>query len=224
MELTKIEQLKKSAAITSIDYILPDSIIGVGTGSTVAYFIEALASIKHTIKGAVASSVATEEALKKLGIKLLSLDEVHDLDLYIDGADQINELGQMIKGGGGALTREKIISAVANKFICIADNSKQQGIFGTYPVPVEVIPMAKSYVARECIKLGGVPSLREGFITDNGNIILDVDFSGIETPIALEEELDQIVGVVTNGLFAKKSAYMSIISSNSEIKTHIYSK
>lgn len=200
------DTLKKSAAIEALDYIKNDMIIGVGTGSTVNYFIDALKSVKGKIEGAVASSVATAEKLKSLSIPLIDLNSVDALPLYIDGADEINSARQMIKGGGGALTREKIIAAVAEKFICIADPSKQVDLLGTFPVAVEVIPMARSYVARQIVKLGGDPVYRQGFITDNGNVILDVYNFKILEPIALEQKLNNITGVVSNGIFAARPA------------------
>lgn len=200
------ETQKKTAAEAALSYIPEDAVVGVGTGSTVHYFIEALATIKHKITGAIASSTATEKKLKEHGITIYDLNSVSDLPLYVDGADEINEQLQMIKGGGGALTREKIIAAVAKKFICIADNSKKVDVLGKFPLPIEVIPMARSYVARELVRLGGTPVYRNGFITDNGNVILDVWNLTILEPIKMEQTLNNIVGVVTNGLFAKRAA------------------
>lgn len=200
------ETQKKTAAEAALSYIPEDTIVGVGTGSTVHYFIEALATIKHKISGAIASSTATEKKLKEHDITIYDLNSVSDLPLYVDGADEINEQLQMIKGGGGALTREKIIAAVAKKFICIADNSKKVDVLGKFPLPIEVIPMARSYVARELVKLGGTPVYRNGFITDNGNVILDVWNLTLLEPVKMEQTLNNIVGVVTNGLFAKRTA------------------
>jgi len=197
---------KKAAAKAALDFIEDDMVIGVGSGSTVDYFIEALASVKQKIDGAVASSVATAERLKALSIPLLDLNAVNELPLYVDGADEINSAKQMIKGGGGALTREKIIATVAKKFICIVDQSKQVDLLGEFPVAVEVIPMARSYVARQIVQLGGDPVYREGFVTDNGNVILDVYNLKIMEPLALESKLKAIVGVVENGIFAHRTA------------------
>ena len=181
-------EMKRLAAITAIKYIEPNSIIGVGTGSTVAHFIEALAEIKPKIEGAVASSIDTEKKLRSIGIPLLNLNDIFPLPLYIDGADEINKDLQMIKGGGGALTREKIIASAAQKFICIADADKKVDLLGTFPVPIEVIPMARSYVAREIVKLGGNPVYREGFVTDNGNVILDIWNLEILQPKEMEQK------------------------------------
>ncbi len=200
------EQLKKTAALAALDYVEHGMIVGVGTGSTVNYFIEGLQAVKGKIEAAVASSVATEKRLKALGIPVIDLNSAGDVPIYVDGADEINAAKQMIKGGGGALTREKIIAASAKKFICIADQSKQVDLLGTFPVALEVIPMARSYVARQIVKLGGDPVYREKFVTDNGNIILDVFNLKILEPIAIEEKLNNIVGIVENGIFAKRPA------------------
>lgn len=197
---------KKAAAQAALKYIEDDMIVGVGTGSTVSYFIEALGSIKARIEGAVASSVETEKKLKALGIPVIDLNAVKELPFYIDGADEINAAKQMIKGGGGALTREKIIATVAKKVICIADQSKSVELLGDFPVAVEVIPMARSYVARQIVQLGGDPVYREGFVTDNGNVILDVFNLKLLDPVALERKLKGIVGVVESGIFAERSA------------------
>lgn len=196
------EEMKKSAAQKAIKYIEQDSVVGVGTGSTINYFIDELAKIKHKIEGAVASSINTEKKLKENGIPVYDLNSVYPLPIYIDGADEINNHLQMIKGGGGALTREKIIASAAKKVICIADESKKVDVLGKFPLPVEVIPMARSYVAREIVKLGGNPVYRENFVTDNGNVILDVWHLKILEPIKLEQTLNNIAGIVTNGLFA----------------------
>ncbi len=203
--MTQDEQ-KRAAAQAAIQHIPIGAVIGVGTGSTANYFIDELAKIKHKIEGAVASSEATAQRLSKHGIDVLDLNTVTDLPVYVDGADEITKHLHMIKGGGGALTREKIVAAVARKFICIADQSKLVDILGTFPLPVEVIPMARSYVAREITLLGGHPALRQGFITDNGNVILDIHGLQILNPVELETALNQITGVVTNGLFARKGA------------------
>ncbi|MEI8054766.1 MAG: ribose-5-phosphate isomerase RpiA [bacterium] len=211
--------LKKIAAEAAIKYIPENSIIGVGTGSTVNYFIDALSPIKHVIIGAVASSKATAIKLKALGIPIVELNSVNELQVYIDGADEINSNLQMIKGGGAALTGEKIITAVAKKFICIADASKKVDILGKFPLPIEVIPMARSYVAREIVKLGGSPVYREGVITDYGNVILDVWNLEILEPAKLEQIINNITGVVTNGLFAIKPADILLLGTSNGIVT-----
>lgn len=210
--------LKKSAAMAALDYIKPDMIIGVGSGSTVNYFIDALQSVKGKIEGAIASSDATAERLKKLAIPLVDLNTVSELSLYVDGADEINAQKQMIKGGGGALTREKIIAAVAKQFICIADQSKWVETLGQFPVAVEVIPMARSYVARQLVKLGGDPIYRQGFVTDNGNIILDVYNLKVIAPLTLEEQLNNIVGIVCHGVFARRPADVLLLATEDGIK------
>lgn len=199
-------QKKKAAAEAAIDYITNDAIVGVGTGSTVNFFIDALAQHKHRIRGAVSSSDASTQRLKDHGIDVFDLNEVDNLDIYVDGADEITEHKHMIKGGGAALTREKIVSAVAKTFICIIDDTKHVPVLGKFPLPVEVIPLARSYVAREIVKLGGDPMYRQGIVTDNGNQILDVYNLKIINPTELESALNQIVGVVTNGLFAHRGA------------------
>ena len=204
--MTSIEAMKQASAEAAIGAIQSGAIIGVGTGSTVKYFINALGSVKHKIDGAVASSVETEQLLRAQGITLYDLNEVSRLPLYVDGADEFNDYLSLIKGGGAALTREKIIAAVADYFICIADQSKQVQTLGKFPLPVEVIPMARSYVARQIVKMGGDPVYREGVKTDNGNVILDIHNLKILEPIALESALNDIPGVVTNGLFAKRGA------------------
>ncbi|MDX1804947.1 MAG: ribose-5-phosphate isomerase RpiA [Alcanivorax sp.] len=200
------DALKKQVAEAALRYVQDDEIIGVGTGSTANHFIDGLATIKNRIKGAVASSDATAARLEGHGIKLFSLNDVDRLAVYVDGADEVNKYREMIKGGGGALTREKIVAAVARQFICIVDDSKLVKRLGDFPLPVEVIPMARSYVARKLVALGGRPQYRQDFVTDNGNVILDVHGLNIMNPIKLEEELNNIVGVVTNGLFAKRPA------------------
>lgn len=202
---------KKAAAEAALDFIKDDMIVGVGTGSTVEYFINALQKVKGKIEGAVASSVATANKLKTLSIPVLDLNSVTELPIYVDGADEVNGSKQMIKGGGGALTREKIIATVAKKFICIADQSKQVDILGNFPVAVEVIPMARSYVARQLVQLGGDPVYREGFVTDNGNVILDVFNLKLLNPRLMEERMKAIVGVVESGIFAERTADVVLI-------------
>lgn len=216
--MTQDEQ-KRMAAQAAIQHIPIGAIIGVGTGSTANYFIDELAKVKHKIEGTVASSEATAQRLSKQGIDVLDLNMVTDLPVYVDGADEITKHLHMIKGGGGALTREKIVSAVARKFICIADQSKLVDILGTFPLPVEVIPMARSYVAREITLLGGHPALRQGFVTDNGNVILDVHGLQIMNPVELETTLNQIAGVVTNGLFARKGANILLLGTDKGVET-----
>jgi len=216
--MTQDEQ-KRAAAAAAIQHIPFDCIVGVGPGSTANYFIDELAKIKHKIEGAVASSDATAQRLKSHGIEVFDLNNVIDLPVYVDGADEITEHLHMIKGGGGALTREKIVAAVARRFICITDQSKLVNILGNFPLPIEVIPMARSYVAREIVLLGGHPALRQGFVTDNGNVILDVHGLQIMNPVELEAKLNQITGVVTNGLFARRSADMLLLGTDNGVKT-----
>lgn len=213
------DEMKKAAAYAALEYVQPDSIVGVGTGSTVTHFIDALATIKHLIKGAVSSSDESTARLKSYGIDVFDLNEISELSIYVDGADEINPYNHMIKGGGAALTREKIISAVADKFICIVDNTKNVDILGDFPLPVEVIPMARSYVARELVKLGGDPVYRQGVVTDNGNVILDVYNLKIAEPIKLEAQINAIVGVVTNGLFANRAADVVLVGTPEGVKT-----
>ncbi len=212
------ESLKREAAEAAMEYVRNISIIGVGTGSTVNHFIDCLADVRHDLDGAVSSSDASTERLKKLGIPVLELNQAGDLDLYVDGADEINGNLQMIKGGGGALTREKIIAAASKKFICIADASKKVGLLGAFPLPVEVIPMARSYVARQLFKLGGQPMWRENFVTDNGNQILDVHNLEILEPIHLEQAINNIPGVVTVGLFAERGADVALLAQDGGIE------
>jgi len=202
---------KHASALAALKYVEPDTVLGVGTGSTVNLFIEVLAASGIRLSGAVASSEATATLLKSHGIEVMELNMTGDLELYVDGADEINPNLQMIKGGGAALTREKIVAAASRQFICIADQSKQVNILGTFPLPVEVIPMARSYVAREIVKLGADPEYREVPLTDNGNIILDCYGFSITDPISLEATLNAIPGVVTNGLFAARPADKLII-------------
>jgi len=212
------DEKKKQVAEAALAYVEDDTIVGVGTGSTVNFFIDCLASIKHRINGAVSSSDATEALLKQHNIPVLSLNSANDIPFYIDGADEATKHLHLIKGGGGALTREKIVAAVSKKFVCIIDETKMVDVLGTFPLPVEVIPMAQSYIAREITKLGGQPILREGFTTDNGNIILDVHNLDILKPVELEQELNKLAGVVTNGLFAQRPADVLLIASNSGVK------
>jgi len=211
------EVLKKQAAEAAIDYIEYGMVLGVGSGSTVHYFIEALKKVKGKIEGAVASSTTSAEMLKAISIPLVDLNSVNELPLYVDGADEINSAKQMIKGGGGALTREKIIAAASKKFICIADASKQVDLLGAFPVAVEVIPMARSYVGRQIVKLGGDPVYRQGFVTDNGNVILDVHNLKILDPMTLEQTLNNIPGVVANGIFAMRPADVLLLATSSGI-------
>ena len=213
------DDLKREVAKAAIEYVPFDCIVGVGTGSTANFFIDELAKIKHRIRGAVASSEASAKRLQGHGIEVLSLNDAGDLPVYVDGADEITGHLHMIKGGGGALTREKIVAAASKKFICVCDASKLVGVLGKFPLPIEVIPMARSYVARELVKLGGQPKLREGFTTDNGNVILDVHNLQIMNPVELESALDHIAGVVTNGLFARRPADVLLLASDQGVKT-----
>ena len=216
--MTQDEQ-KRAAAEAAIQYVPAGCIVGVGTGSTANYFIDELAKIKHKIEGAVASSDATAKRLKSHDIEVHDLNNVVDLPVYVDGADEITEHLHMIKGGGGALTREKIVAAGARKFICITDQSKLVNVLGNFPLPIEVIPMARSYVAREIVLLGGQPALRQGFVTDNGNVILDVHGLRIMNPVELEATLNQITGIVTNGLFARRSANTLLLGTDNGVRT-----
>ncbi|NRA60286.1 MAG: ribose-5-phosphate isomerase RpiA [Psychrobium sp.] len=213
------DEKKKAAGWAALEYVEKDSIVGVGTGSTVNHFIDALGSIKGDIEGAVSSSEESTRRLKALGIPVFDLNTVDDLSIYVDGADEINHHMQMIKGGGAALTREKIIAAVADKFICIADESKYVKLLGEFPLPVEVIPMARSYVARQLVKLGGDPVYREGVVTDNGNVILDIYNLSIENACQLERDINKIVGVVTNGFFAERNADVLLLATATGVKT-----
>ncbi|MBK7648331.1 MAG: ribose-5-phosphate isomerase RpiA [Betaproteobacteria bacterium] len=217
------DELKQAVAQAAADYVAQTapagSIIGVGTGSTANFFIDALAPLKDRYKGAVASSEATRKRLEGHGITVFDLNEVDDIPVYVDGADEIDAGLNMIKGGGGALTREKIVAAVARTFVCICDGSKLVDTMGKFPLPVEVIPMACAHVARELAKLGGTPVLREGFITDNGNLILDVKGLSITDPKALEAKINQITGVVTNGLFALRPANLLLLGTADGVRT-----
>ena len=204
------DEMKKQAALEALTYV-EGGVIGVGTGSTVNHFIDGLATIKERIDGAVSSSVASAARLGDYGIPVLDLNEVGRLDLYVDGADESNHRLELIKGGGGALTREKIVAAASRRFICIADESKLVDVLGRFPLPLEVIPMARSYVTAEVVRLGGLPAMREGFVTDNGNIILDVHGLQITAPTDLEQRFNNIPGVVTVGLFALRPADLLIL-------------
>ncbi|THG70757.1 ribose-5-phosphate isomerase RpiA [Pseudomonas sp. A-1] len=216
------DQLKQAVAQAAVDFIRPrldgKSIVGVGTGSTANCFIDALARIRHDFDGAVASSEATAARLKSHGIPVYDLNGIAELEFYVDGADEADARLQLVKGGGGALTREKIVAAVARTFVCIADQSKLVERLGAYPLPVEVLPMARSHVARELVKLGGDPVYREGFVTDNGNIILDVHNLYITDAVALEREINNIVGVVTNGLFAARPADLLLLGTTEGVR------
>jgi len=205
------DEMKKNAAIAALEYVEAGRIIGIGTGSTVNFFIDALATIKHKIEGAVTSSKQSAERLKQHGIQVIDLNSTDDISVYVDGADEINQHLQMIKGGGGALTGEKIVASVAQKFICIADQSKFVDNLGKFPVAIEVIPRARSYVARKIVKLGGNPEYRQGFVSDYGNVILDVYHLSLLEPLKMEQTLNNITGVVTNGIFAKNAADVALL-------------
>ena len=217
------DELKKATAQAALEYILPhledDMIVGIGTGSTASFFIDALAEHKNRFDGCVSSSEASTEQLKKHGIPVYDLNSVKEIRFYIDGADETNDQLHLIKGGGAALTREKIIAAVAKEFICIADESKSVGVLGKFPLPVEVVPMARSHVARQLVKLGGDPAYREGVITDNGNVILDVWNMDIIDPVEMEKQINAIVGVVTNGLFASRPANILLLGTSEGVKS-----
>jgi ribose 5-phosphate isomerase A len=218
------DELKQAVARAARDYVadrLPvGAILGVGTGSTANFFIDEIAAIKDRLGGAVASSEATAKRLAGHGIRVLDLNDVDAIGIYVDGADEIDASMAMVKGGGGALTREKIVAAVADTFVCICDASKRVPVMGTFPLPVEVIPMASAYVARELAKLGGAPKLRQGMVTDNGNLILDVHGLAITDPAGLEARINQIVGVVTNGLFAKRGADVLLLAAPDGVQTY----
>lgn len=217
------DELKQAVARAAADYVAQTapagSIIGVGTGSTANFFIDALAAIKDRYAGAVASSEATRRRLEGQGIKVFDLNDVSDIPVYVDGADEVDAGLNMIKGGGGALTREKIVAAVAREFVCICDASKLVDVMGRFPLPVEVIPMARAHVARELIRLGGQPVLREGFVTDNGNVILDVKGLTITDPKGLEAQINQVTGVVTNGLFAVRPANLLLLGAADGVRS-----
>jgi len=213
------EQLKQQAARAALEYVKDDMVVGIGTGSTVNYFIELLATVKGKIQGTVASSKASEERLRLLNIPVYDLNSVNSVDVYIDGADEITQNLHCIKGGGGALTGEKIIAQVAKQFICIADESKLVGVLGAYPLPVEVIPMARSYLARQLVKMGGEPLYREGFISDYGNMILDVHNLDVMEPAKLEQQLNQLPGAVCNGLFALRKVDTLLLAKSAGLET-----
>ena len=213
------DELKQAVARAALDYVVEGQIVGVGTGSTARLFIDALAEMKDRISGAVASSEDTKKRLEGHGIRVFDLNDVAGIPVYIDGADEINVEMHMIKGGGGALTREKIVAAVATRFVCIVDRSKLVEVLGTFPLPVEVIPMASAYVTRELTRIGGTPVLRDGFVTDNGNLVLDVKGLQILDPVALEKHINQIVGVVSNGLFACRPADVCLLGTGNGVQT-----
>jgi ribose 5-phosphate isomerase A len=219
------DELKQAVARAARDYVadrLPvGAILGVGTGSTANFFIDEIASIKDRLGGTIASSAATAKRLEGHGIRVLDLNDIDAIGIYVDGADEIDDSMAMIKGGGGALTREKIVAAVAATFVCICDATKRVKTMGRFPLPVEVIPMARAYVSRELTKLGGTPKLREGMVTDNGNLILDVHGLSITDPVGLEERINQIVGVVTNGLFAQRGADVLLLATADGVQTHV---
>jgi ribose 5-phosphate isomerase A len=213
------DDLKRAAAAAAIAHVPDDSVVGVGSGSTANFFIAELARIRTRVTGAVASSAETARRLKDAGVEVLDLNGVDEIPVYVDGADEITRHLAMIKGGGGALTREKIVAAVARKFVCVADQSKLVDVLGRFPLPVEVIPIARSFVARELAKLGGSPVWRQGFVTDNGNVILDVRGLAIVAPVELESTLNQLPGVVTNGLFARRGADVLLLGTPEGVKT-----
>jgi len=210
---------KQRAAEAALEYVADGAIVGVGTGSTVNFFIEALASLRHRIAGAVSSSVASTQRLEAHGIPVLDLNATGELGVYVDGADEATRALHLVKGGGGALTREKIVAACSRRFVCIVDDQKLVDRLGRFPLPVEVIPMARGYVARQMLRLGGEPAWREGFVTDNGNHVLDVRNLAIEDPVALETEINQLAGVVTVGLFARRPADVLLVGTASEVVT-----
>jgi ribose 5-phosphate isomerase A len=214
------DELKQQVAQAALKYVVEDAVVGVGSGSTVFMFIDALAKMKVRIEGAVAASEASAERLKKHGIRVFDLNSVNELQVYVDGADEVTERLHMIKGGGGALTREKIVAAVAQTFVCICDSSKLVPVLGKFPLPLEVIPMARSHVGREMLKRKAQPVLRENFKTDNGNLILDCHGLAIVDPPALEAELNNIAGVVTNGLFARRGADVLLLGTPDGVKTY----
>jgi ribose 5-phosphate isomerase A len=214
------DELKRQVAEAALKHVVEGAVVGVGSGSTVFMFIDCLAKIKHKIEGAVAASEASAERLKKHGIRVFDLNSVSELPVYVDGADEITEHLHMIKGGGGALTREKIVAAVAKTFVCICDASKLVPVLGRFPLPVEVIPMARSYVGREMLKRKAQPVLREGFVTDNGNLVLDCHGLTILDPPALEADLNNIAGAMTNGLFAMRPADLLLLGTPEGVKTY----
>jgi ribose 5-phosphate isomerase A len=213
------DEMKRAVAAAAVDYVEAGTIVGVGTGSTANYFIDELAKIKHKIDATVASSEASAERLKSHGILVEDLNMVSEMSVYVDGADECTKFLHLTKGGGGALTREKIVAAVAKTFVCIVDETKLVDVLGKFPLPVEVIPMARSYVARELVKMGGNPVYREGFTTDNGNVILDVHNLQILNPVEIEEKLNNLTGVVTNGLFARRPADVILMATQDGVET-----
>ena len=215
------DELKQLVAREALKHVVEDAVVGVGSGSTVNFFIDALATIKGRIEGAVAASEASAERLKKHGIRVFDLNSVHELPVYVDGADEITEHMHMIKGGGGALTREKIVAAVARKFVCICDASKLVSVLGRFPLPVEVIPMARSHVGRALLRMGGNPELRANYKTDNGNLILDCHGLTILDPPAMEAQLNDVAGVVTNGLFARRPADVLLLGSSDGVQVRL---
>ncbi|MBA4742836.1 MAG: ribose-5-phosphate isomerase RpiA [Azoarcus sp.] len=213
------DELKRGAALAALEHVVPGAVVGVGTGSTVNHFIDGLGTMRETIAGAVSSSEASTQRLTALGIRVLALDEVESIPVYVDGADEIDGGFSMIKGGGGALTREKIVAAVSTRFVCICDASKRVECLGRFPLPIEVVPMARAHVTRQLAKLGGRVVERAGFITDNGNLILDVHDLTIDDPVALESELDHLAGVVTNGLFARRGADVLLLATPQGVRS-----
>jgi ribose 5-phosphate isomerase A len=213
------DEMKRAVAQAAVAFVPADCIVGVGTGSTANFFIDELGKIKHKIQAAVASSEASSERLQGHGIEVISLNDAGTLPVYVDGADEITRHLHMVKGGGGALTREKIVAAASRKFICLCDATKLVDVLGKFPLPIEVVPMARSYVARQLVALGGQPKLREGFITDNGNLILDVQGLSILNPVELETTLNNITGVVTNGLFARRPADVLLLGTPGGVQT-----
>jgi len=213
------DALKRAVAEAALAHVRDGEVLGVGTGSTANFFIDGLKPIRHKVKAAVASSEATKLRLEAIGIEVVSLNDVDHIGVYVDGADEINAALEMIKGGGGALTREKIVAALADRFVCIADDSKWVSQLGTFPLPIEVIPMARSMIARELVKLGGSPVYRNGFVTDNGNVILDTYGLDIRNPVELETRLNNLVGVVCNGLFARRPADVLLLGGSAGVKT-----
>jgi ribose 5-phosphate isomerase A len=209
------DELKKAVAQAALRYVVEDKVVGVGSGSTVNFFIDALAAIKGRIEGAVAASEASAQRLKQHGIRVFDLNSLSELPVYVDGADEVTEHLQMIKGGGGALTREKIVAAVASKFVCICDASKLVPVLGKFPLPIEVIPMARSHVGREVVRMGGYPELRPNFTTDNGNLIVDCHGLTLLDPAKTEAELNNVAGVVTNGIFARRPADVLLLAQGS---------
>jgi ribose 5-phosphate isomerase A len=213
------DELKKAVAQAALRYVVDDKVVGVGSGSTVNFFIDALAAIKGRIDGAVAASDASAQRLKQHGIRVYDLNSVNELPVYVDGADEVTEHLHMVKGGGGALTREKIVAAVADKFVCICDASKLVPVLGRFPLPLEVIPMARSYIGREIVRRGGAPELRPGFTSDNGNLILDCHGLTILNPPELEAELNNLPGLVTNGIFARRPADVLLLAEPGGVRT-----